>query len=71
MLAIDAKEHARLHRLKDRGPWNTEWKAWREKTGDAAEKPEHFEQASYMIQKYNLWGLPLTYWQTLPPLPPP
>ncbi|MFP2908614.1 TIGR02269 family lipoprotein [Pyxidicoccus sp. 3LFB2] len=59
VLVIDAQVHARLHKEKDRGPWNTEW------------KHQHFEQASYMIARHNLWGLPLTYWQTLPPLPPP
>jgi hypothetical protein len=32
----------------------------------------HFEFGSYLIKKYNLWGMPATYWQTfeLPPLPP-
>lgn len=71
VMVIDAQVHARLHREKDRGPWNTEWKAWLQATKGNAKKHQHFEQASYMIAKYNLWGLPLTYWQTLPPLPPP
>jgi hypothetical protein len=36
------------------------------------ELDEHFAQASLMIQRYNLWGLPITYWQRfdLPPAPP-
>lgn len=71
VMVIDAGVHARLHKEKERGPWNTEWKAWRKKTKGIAEKHEHFEQAAYMIARYNLWGLPITYWQTLPPLPPP
>ncbi len=73
VLIIDAQDHARLHNQAERGPWNTEWKAWRTKTRGRARKSEHFEQASYMINKYNLWGLPITCWQTftLPPLPPP
>ncbi|MFP2927767.1 TIGR02269 family lipoprotein [Pyxidicoccus sp. 3LG] len=73
VLIIDAKEHARLHNQAERGPWNTEWKEWRKKTQGKARQAEHFEQASYMINKYGLWGLPITYWQTftLPPLPPP
>lgn len=73
VLIIDAKEHARLHKEKDRGPWNTDWKAWIKKTQSRAGKAAHFEQASFMINKYNLWGLPITYWQTftLPSLPPP
>ncbi|QSQ26768.1 TIGR02269 family lipoprotein [Pyxidicoccus parkwayensis] len=71
VMVIDAGVHARLHREADRGPWNTEWKEWRKRTRWKARKHEHFESASYLIQKYNLWGLPVTYWQTLPPLPPP
>jgi uncharacterized lipoprotein (TIGR02269 family) len=71
-LVLDAAEHARVHRLKDRGPWNTEWSAWITLHGITATKAMHFEFASYLIQKYNLWGMPATYWQTfeLPPLPP-
>jgi uncharacterized lipoprotein (TIGR02269 family) len=71
VLVIDAGVHARLHREADRGPWNTEWKEWRKRTRWKASKREHFDFASYLIQKYNLWGLPITYWQTLPPLPSP
>lgn len=71
VLVLDAGVHARLHRQADKGPWNTDWKEWRKRTRWKARKHEHFEFASYLIQKYNLWGLPLTYWQTLPPLPPP
>jgi hypothetical protein len=71
-LLMDAAEHAKVHRLKDRGPWNTEWAAWITLKGKQATKAMHFEFASYLLQKYNLWGLPVTYWQTftLPPLPP-
>jgi uncharacterized lipoprotein (TIGR02269 family) len=71
-LVIDAAEHARVHRLADRGPWNTEWSTWIGREGKKATKAQHFEFASYLLKKYNLWGMPATYWQTfeLPPLPP-
>jgi hypothetical protein len=72
-LVMDAAEHARIHKEADRGPWNTEWKDWIQRTGGQATKPMHFEHASFLIRKYNLFGIPATYWQTveLPPLPPP
>jgi uncharacterized lipoprotein (TIGR02269 family) len=71
-LVIDAAEHARVHRLANRGPWNTEWRNWIRLTEGHATKAMHFEFGSYLIKKYNLWGMPATYWQTfeLPPLPP-
>jgi uncharacterized lipoprotein (TIGR02269 family) len=71
-LVLDAAEHARVHRLKDRGPWNTEWKAWLQLHWPEVTKAVLFEFASYLIRKHNLWGMPATYWQPfeLPPLPP-
>lgn len=49
-----------------------EWSTWIGREGKKATKAQHFEFASYLLKKYNLWGLPATYWQTfeLPPLPP-
>ncbi|WP_426731742.1 SitA6 family polymorphic toxin lipoprotein [Myxococcus faecalis] len=71
-LMMDAQVHAQLHREAERGPWNTEWKEWRTRTQGRATKAEHFEQASRMIQRYKLFGLPMTYWQgwSIPPSPP-
>lgn len=71
-LVVDAAEHARIHRLKNRGPWNTEWRTWLDLHWPEVTKAMFFEFASYLLQKYNLWGMPATYWQTfeLPPLPP-
>lgn len=70
VLVIDAQEHERIHRGPKGGPWNADWSAWILSTDYRATKAEHFEQASRMIQRYNLWGLPTTYWQRFE-LPPP
>nr|WP_233611966.1 DUF2380 domain-containing protein [Corallococcus sp. AB045] len=69
----DAEVHKRIHREADRGPWNTEWLAFRERTLGRATKPMHFEQASLMIQRFDLFGLTMTYWQgvDLAPIPEP
>lgn len=71
VLMLDVAEHKRIHHGPNGGPWNQDWDAWIQSTKRLALKPEHFEQASLMIQKYNLWGLPITYWQRfeLPPAP--
>jgi uncharacterized lipoprotein (TIGR02269 family) len=72
VLVIDAKEHARIHHGPKGGPWNADWQAWIREKQFVATKEEHFDQASLMIQRYNLWGLPITYWQRfeLPAAPP-
>ncbi|MFP2907897.1 TIGR02269 family lipoprotein [Pyxidicoccus sp. 3LFB2] len=69
VLMLDVAEHKRIHHGPNGGPWNQDWYAWIQSTQQLALQPEHFEQASLMNQKYNLWGLPLTYWQRfeLPP----
>jgi hypothetical protein len=36
-----------------------------EKDGKRAERWELMEQAGYMIQKYGLVGMPMSYWQKL------
>ncbi|WP_083892052.1 TIGR02269 family lipoprotein [Corallococcus coralloides] len=73
VIAIDAEVHKRIHREADRGPWNTEWMSFRQRTLGRATKPMHFEQASLMIQKFDLFGLTMTYWQgvDLAPIPEP
>ncbi|RKH20826.1 TIGR02269 family lipoprotein [Corallococcus sp. CA047B] len=71
VLAIDAEVHARIHRGEKGGPWNKDWKVFIDREGFDATVPRHFEHASWMIQKYGLFGLPLTYWQQvdLAPIP--
>ncbi|RKG75506.1 DUF2380 domain-containing protein [Corallococcus terminator] len=55
----------------DSGPWNTEWMAFRERTRGRATKPMHFEQASRMIQRFDIFGLTMTYWQGIDLTPQP
>ncbi|WP_227026742.1 TIGR02269 family lipoprotein [Corallococcus soli] len=63
VIAIDAEVHRRIHREADSGPWNTEWMAFRERTRGRATKLMHFDQASWMIQRFDIFGLTMTYWQ--------
>ncbi|MCE9674096.1 TIGR02269 family lipoprotein [Myxococcus stipitatus] len=67
-MALD--EHQYLHRLPYRGPWNTEWDEWIRSTKGQATKAANYERASYMVQRYNLFGIPMTYWQAAPSLQP-
>ncbi|RYZ17126.1 MAG: TIGR02269 family lipoprotein [Myxococcaceae bacterium] len=71
VLAIDAEVHARIHRGERGGPWNQDWKLFIDGEGLDATIPRHFEHASWMIQKYGLFGLPMTYRQQvdLAPIP--
>ncbi|RKG57364.1 TIGR02269 family lipoprotein [Corallococcus sp. CA054B] len=63
VIAIDAEVHARIHRGKDGGPWNQDWYAFILRERGDAQIPAYFEHASWMIQKYGLFGLTMTYWQ--------
>ncbi|MCY1033582.1 TIGR02269 family lipoprotein [Corallococcus sp. BB11-1] len=71
VIAIDAEVHARIHRGKNGGPWNAEWRAFIEHTLGEAEKHEHFEHAGALIQRFALAGYTMTYWQRfdLTPVP--
>nr|BDT31085.1 TIGR02269 family lipoprotein [Myxococcus sp. MH1] len=67
-LAIDVAQHKRIHRDGYGGPWNSDWREFIqrvEKDGKRAERWELMEQAGYMIQKYGLVGMPMSYWQKL------
>lgn len=72
VLLLDAKEHSRIHHGPNGGPWNADWREWIAEKGRRLPTEAHFEYASLMIQRYNLWGLPGTYWQRfeLPSAPP-
>ncbi|NRD51571.1 TIGR02269 family lipoprotein [Corallococcus exiguus] len=63
VIAIDAEVHARIHRGKDGGPWNQDWDAFIQRDQGDVPIPTYFEHASWMIQKYGLFGLTMTYWQ--------
>ncbi|RKG80873.1 SitA6 family polymorphic toxin lipoprotein [Corallococcus terminator] len=71
VLAVDAEVHARIHRGGQGGPWNKDWKAFIDSRGQRADVPRHFEHASWMIQKYGLFGLTVTYWQQVELMPVP
>lgn len=70
---IDVTRHRELHKDGDGGPWNTEWLAWRARKKGRATKEEHFDFARHLMRKYNVFGIPVTYYQhlDLPPLPLP
>ncbi|MCY1032898.1 TIGR02269 family lipoprotein [Corallococcus sp. BB11-1] len=65
VIAIDAELHKRIHRDANGAPWNEEWRQFRRTTRGTASKPAHFEHASLLIQKYGLFGLTMTYWQSI------
>ncbi|RKH94093.1 TIGR02269 family lipoprotein [Corallococcus sp. AB004] len=65
VMAIDKDLHARIHRGPDGAPWNGEWRMFFSRTYGRATKPQHFEQASKMIQQFGLFGLTMTYWQSI------
>ncbi|RYZ15354.1 MAG: TIGR02269 family lipoprotein [Myxococcaceae bacterium] len=71
VIAIDAEVHARIHRGEAGAPWNKDWKLFIDEEGLNASVARHFEYASWMIQKYELFGLPMSYWQKvdLSPVP--
>ncbi|RKH63123.1 SitA6 family polymorphic toxin lipoprotein [Corallococcus llansteffanensis] len=71
VLLVDAEVHARIHRGASGGPWNKDWKAFIDDEGLNASVPRHFEHASWMIQKYGLFGLTMTYWQQVDLMPIP
>lgn len=71
VIAIDAEVHARIHRGKNGGPWNAEWRAFIEHTLGEAQKHEHFEHAGMLIQKFFLVGYTMTYWQRVDLTPVP
>ncbi|MCY1039839.1 DUF2380 domain-containing protein [Corallococcus sp. bb12-1] len=71
VLAVDAEVHARIHGGERGGPWNQDWNDFIEARGSRADIPLHFEHASWMIQKYGLFGLSMTYWQQVDLMPVP
>lgn len=71
VFAIDAEVHARIHRGKNGGPWNAEWRAFIERTLGEAPKHEHLEHAGALIQKFFLVGYTMTYWQRVDLTPVP
>ncbi|NTX40393.1 TIGR02269 family lipoprotein [Myxococcus sp. CA033] len=67
-LAIDVRRHRQIHDGKDGGPWNADWRAFieaKERGISKATKWELMEHAGFMIQKYHLVGMPLSYWTKL------
>ncbi|NVJ20968.1 TIGR02269 family lipoprotein [Myxococcus sp. AM011] len=67
-LAIDVRRHREIHDGKDGGPWNKDWRAFirmKEQKGRRAMKWELMEYAGVMIQRYNLVGMPMSYWTKL------
>ncbi|MCY0996736.1 TIGR02269 family lipoprotein [Myxococcus sp. MISCRS1] len=67
-LAIDVAHHKRIHEGQYGGPWNRDWRefiARVEEDGSPAKRWELMEQAGYMVQKYGLVGMPMSYWQKL------
>jgi uncharacterized lipoprotein (TIGR02269 family) len=71
VIAIDAETHARIHRGKNGGPWNEDWRRYIEGTTTSTAKAKYFEQASLMIQRFNLFGLTMKYWQIVDLTPSP
>ncbi|WP_342380692.1 TIGR02269 family lipoprotein [Myxococcus stipitatus] len=67
-LAIDVKRHREIHDGVNGGPWNDDWRAFirtADRPGKPARKWQLFDQAGYMVQKYQLVGMPMSYWQQL------
>ncbi|RYZ38399.1 MAG: TIGR02269 family lipoprotein [Myxococcaceae bacterium] len=71
VLAVDSEVHARIHRGERGGPWNGDWDAFIRKQREPILRHKYFEHASWMIQKYGLFGLTMTYWQQVELLPMP
>ncbi|NPC45625.1 TIGR02269 family lipoprotein [Corallococcus sp. AB032C] len=71
VIAIDAEVHARIHKGERGGPWNADWFEFLSTRGRRADSPTYFEHAGWMIQKYGLFGLTMTYWQKVDLLPLP
>ncbi|MFP2899445.1 TIGR02269 family lipoprotein [Corallococcus sp. 4LFB] len=65
VLMIDAELHARIHRGAQGGPWNRDWRVFLDRDDGKVPISKYFEHASWMIQKYELFGLPMTYWQQI------
>ena len=65
VLMIDAEVHARIHRGERGGPWNRDWRVFINRDDGTVLSSAYFEHASWMIQKYELFGLPMTYWQQI------
>ncbi|MCE9667772.1 TIGR02269 family lipoprotein [Myxococcus stipitatus] len=69
-LAIDVKRHKEIHGGGAEGaPWNKDWSDYIERLNKRLPKRETrrllFERAGYLIQKYRLVGMPMSYWQQL------
>ncbi|NVJ21205.1 TIGR02269 family lipoprotein [Myxococcus sp. AM011] len=69
-IAIDVKRHKEIHRGESGAPWNADWEDHILRLEGASLSPRdakrrHFEHAGYMIQKYRLVGMPMSYWQQL------
>ncbi|MBZ4330125.1 TIGR02269 family lipoprotein [Corallococcus sp. AS-1-12] len=71
VIAIDAEVHARIHKGERGGPWNADWFEFLSTRGRRADIPTYFEHAGWMLQKYGLFGLTMTYWQKVDLLPLP
>jgi uncharacterized lipoprotein (TIGR02269 family) len=71
VIAVDAEVHARIHQGERGGPWNADWRAFIQRDPGTIPISAYFEHASWMIQKYGLFGLTMTYWQQvdLSPVP--
>ncbi|MCP3164997.1 SitA6 family polymorphic toxin lipoprotein [Myxococcus qinghaiensis] len=66
-LAIDVAHHRKIHEGPGGGPWNQEWRAYIERRQGSRppRRDELFAQASGMIVRYGLVGMPMSYWQQL------
>ncbi|MCP3104944.1 TIGR02269 family lipoprotein [Myxococcus sp. K15C18031901] len=68
-LAIDVKRHKEIHGGAAGAPWNKDWSDFILGLDPDLPKREIrrllFERAGYMLQKYRLVGMPMSYWQQL------
>jgi len=70
VLLIEVKRHKELHSGFQGAPWNADWAALIDKlllervSKDEARR-RLMEHAGYMIRKYRLLGMPMSYWQQL------
>ncbi|MCP3105570.1 TIGR02269 family lipoprotein [Myxococcus sp. K15C18031901] len=70
VLAIDVKRHKELHSGVRGAPWNADWEVLINQLIEEEASPQEsrrrlMEHAGYMIRKYGLVGMPMSYWQQL------
>ncbi|MCE9671557.1 TIGR02269 family lipoprotein [Myxococcus stipitatus] len=70
VLAIEVKRHKELHSGARGAPWNTDWEVLihqlqKERATKQESRRRLMEHAAYMIRKYRLVGMPMSYWQQL------